>query len=49
MVWAAEQGAAVDPGPVACRLPAAEVVHQLQAAAVRLWFLEQSASAPGQE
>jgi hypothetical protein len=49
MVSAAEQRAAVDPGPAACRLPAAEVVHQLQAAAVRIWFRGQSASAFGQE
>src|SRR6267142_997632 len=49
VVPAVVQQAAVDPRRVACRLLAAAVVRLLLAAAVRLWFLEESFSAPALE
>ncbi len=49
VVSAAKEQAAADPRQVACRLLTAAVVRQLQAAAVRLWFRAQPASALGRQ
>src|SRR5260370_28674406 len=48
MAWAKESAMA-GPRLVACHLLTAAVVRPRQAAVVRLWFQEQSASAPDQE
>jgi hypothetical protein len=49
VVPAVVQQAAVDPQRVACGLLAATVVRPIPVAADRLWFLEESFSAPALE